>query len=368
MRGSRHTREAEDNTQQEWNEQLGRPYTNVYLICLPLTPSFLSPRTVSSAGVLGAHLLCSRVPGLTARQSRICTRAPDAMVAISEGARAGLRECQRQFQHHRWNCSLASTSSSAFGHIVLVGSREAAYTYAVTSSGVTHSVTTACSRGNITFGCDDRRRGRYSSSGWKWGGCSADIRFGVRFAKKFLDAREVEGDGRALMNLHNNRAGGRAVRSGIRTECKCHGVPGSCTVKTCWKTLPPFTFIGKHLFHKYRKAKSVSVHKGRRRSTPHLRLERVRRRARRPRKFHLVYLERSPNYCQMNPAVGSLGTMGRKCNRTSSGPGGCDLLCCAGGYNTHQYTRTWHCNCKFHWCCYVQCHTCMEDTEENNCK
>ncbi|XP_050707025.1 protein Wnt-2b-like [Eriocheir sinensis] len=80
--------------------------------------------TVSSAGVLGAHLLCSRVPGLTPRQSRICTRAPDAMVAISEGARAGLRECQRQFQHHRWNCSLASTSSSAFGHIVLVGGAE----------------------------------------------------------------------------------------------------------------------------------------------------------------------------------------------------------------------------------------------------
>ncbi|XP_050704663.1 protein Wnt-2-like [Eriocheir sinensis] len=184
------------------------------------------------------------------------------MVAISEGARAGLRECQRQFQHHRWSCSLASTSSSAFGHIVLVGSREAAYMYAVTSAGVTHSVTTACFRGNIsTCGCDDRRRGRYSSSGWKWGGCSADIRFGVRFAKKFLDAREVEGDGRALMNLHNNRAGRRAVRSGMRTECKCHGVSGSCTVKTCWKTLPPFTFIGKHLFHKYRKAKSVSVHK-----------------------------------------------------------------------------------------------------------
>ncbi|XP_050705258.1 protein Wnt-7b-like [Eriocheir sinensis] len=141
------------------------------------------------------------------------------MVAISEGARAGLRECQRQFQHHRWNCSLASTSSSAFGHIVLVGSREAAYTYSVTSAGVTHSVTTACSRGNIsTFGCDDRRRGRYSSSGWKWG-CSAYFRFGVRFARKFLDAREVEGDGRALMNLHNNRAGRRvSVRGAASTR------------------------------------------------------------------------------------------------------------------------------------------------------
>lgn len=93
----------------------------VLILPSPLTLLYLSPRTVSSAGVLGAHLLCSRVPGLTPRQSRICTRAPDAMVAISEGARAGLQECQRQFQHHRWNCSLASTGSSAFGHVVLVG-------------------------------------------------------------------------------------------------------------------------------------------------------------------------------------------------------------------------------------------------------
>ena len=49
---------------------------------------------------------------------------------------------------------------------------------------------------------------------WKWGGCSADIDFGVRYARRFLDAREIEGDSRSLMNLHNNRAG-RKVRKFI---------------------------------------------------------------------------------------------------------------------------------------------------------
>lgn len=44
---------------------------------------------------------------------------------------------------------------------------------------------------------------------WKWGGCSADIEFGLKFSRKFLDAREIEGDARSLMNLHNNRAGRR---------------------------------------------------------------------------------------------------------------------------------------------------------------
>lgn len=47
----------------------------------------------------------------------------------------------------------------------------------------------------------------------------AACRFGVRFARKFLDAREVEGDGRALMNLHNNRAGRRvSVRGAASTR------------------------------------------------------------------------------------------------------------------------------------------------------
>lgn len=52
---------------------------------------------------------------------------------------------------------------------------------------------------------------------WKWGGCSADINFGMKFARKFFDAREIEGDARSLMNLHNNRAG-RKVRQTYRNH------------------------------------------------------------------------------------------------------------------------------------------------------
>jgi wingless-type MMTV integration site family, member 7 len=42
---------------------------------------------------------------------------------------------------------------------------------------------------------------------WKWGGCSVDIDFGIKFARKFLDIREIEADARSKMNLHNNQAG-----------------------------------------------------------------------------------------------------------------------------------------------------------------
>ncbi len=53
--------------------------------------------------------------------------------------------------------------------------------------------------------------GKFSPNGWKWGGCSADIKYGLDFARVFVDAREINEDDRALMNLHNNRAG-RKVR------------------------------------------------------------------------------------------------------------------------------------------------------------
>lgn len=50
-------------------------------------------------------------------------------------------------------------------------------------------------------------------SGWRWGGCSADVHFAVKMARVFLDSREIEGDARSLMNLHNNKAGRKVNRS-----------------------------------------------------------------------------------------------------------------------------------------------------------
>ncbi|XP_026677924.1 protein Wnt-2-like [Diaphorina citri] len=45
------------------------------------------------------------------------------------------------------------------------------------------------------------------------------------------------------------------VKTLLQTECKCHGVSGSCTMKTCWRTLPPFKVIGDALMKKYWKAR-----------------------------------------------------------------------------------------------------------------
>lgn len=368
---------------------------------------------------LGAQIICSRIPGLTSKQREMCVAYPDLMAAIGSGVSLGLSECGQQFRLHRWNCT-GTRRADTFRHVVLVGSREAAYTYAITSAGVTYAISAACARGNISnCGCEMYRPRRHfrgtdhsrrdtldgadngtespsSSNNWKWGGCSVDIGFAMSAARRFLDSREMEGDGRSLMNLHNNKAGRKIVKSLLQTECKCHGVSGSCTMKTCWRTLPPFKAIGDALMKKYWKARGVSAITIPATSTksrslksppsplqslsllsslpksPTLTLALLKRSGRstiqRPRRGELVYLESSPNYCERDLSLGSLGTAGRQCNRTSRGMDSCDLMCCGRGYNTHQISRAWKCRCKFHWCCFVKCDTCTESMEVYTCK
>ncbi|EDW74715.1 uncharacterized protein Dwil_GK15749 [Drosophila willistoni] len=329
-------------------------------------------------------MLCGRIPGLTAAQRQLCSEMPDALIALGEGHQLGSQECQHQFRGHRWNCSEV-WQRNVFAHIMPVASREAAFTYAIANAGAAYAVTAACARGNIsTCGCDGRHKssggdGSSISMDWKWGGCSADVDFGMRFARKFMDAREVEKDARSLMNLHNNRAGRTLVKKLLKTDCKCHGVSGSCVMKTCWKSLPPFRLMGDRLMQKYHKAKTVQVVRGKR----GLRLVLSRKKHPAavaaasqkqtlawPKRLELIYLAPSPNYCERSLRSGSLGTKGRICQQKQGhhGPQSCDLLCCGRGYNTQYISRTVQCSCQFHWCCQVECKLCDESYEEFTCK
>ncbi|TWW75812.1 Protein Wnt-7b [Takifugu flavidus] len=382
-------------------------YPQIFLILT--SGSYLA---LSSVVALGANIICNKIPGLAPRQRAICQSRPDAIIVVGEGAQMGINECQYQFRYGRWNCSalgertvfgqelrvVASRLGVVIAHIQtregllsqhsliarflmftiqteeavfsLSGSREAAFTYAITAAGVAHAITAACSQGNLSqCGCDREKQGYYNQEeGWKWGGCSADIKYGIEFSRRFVDAREIKKTPRRLMNLHNNEAGRKVLEERMKLECKCHGVSGSCTTKTCWTTLPKFREIGYVLKDKYNNAVHVEVVRASRLRQPtHLKVKQTQG-YRKPMETDLVYIERSPNYCEKDAATGSVGTQGRLCNRTSPHTDGCDLMCCGRGYNTHQYTKVWQCNCKFQWCCFVKCNTCSERTEVFTCK
>lgn len=49
------------------------------------------------------------------------------------------------------------------------------------------------------------------------------------------------------------------VQTEMRQECKCHGMSGSCTVKTCWMRLPNFRLVGDNLKDRFDGASRVMV-------------------------------------------------------------------------------------------------------------
>nr|CDI40109.1 WNT2 protein [Glomeris marginata] len=325
---------------------------------------FVSQLQLSS---VGARVICDSIPGLVRRQRHLCQRNPDVMLSLGRGAKTGVAECQFQFRDQRWNCSTLERDASVFGKVMLkVGSREAAFVYAISSAGAVHAITRACSKGELLHcACDPAKKGvhRDLRGEFSWGGCSDYVRFGNSFARQFVDAREKRlSDVRALMNLHNNRAGRKAVQKHVKLECKCHGVSGSCTVRTCWLAMMDFRRVGNYLKRKYDGATEVTTNQaGTGLTVAH-------RQFKRPTSTDLVYFEASPDYCVTDQVTGSLGTAGRSCNRTSMGTEGCDIMCCGRGYDTARVQRVTKCECKFQWCCYVRCNQCHEWVDEHTCK
>ncbi|KAG4071536.1 hypothetical protein HA402_011690 [Bradysia odoriphaga] len=313
----------------------------------------------------------------------MCMRSHRVLTAISQGAKMGKEECQHHFRNNRWNCT--SNSNVIYGDVLsiskfflldftfkiltdlfrkkLLESRETAYIHAINSAALAWSITRACSKGDLAeCSCDNSIRRKTRK--WQWGGCSEDINYGVTFSRKFIDSQESNTSIAGLMNLHNNEAGRRAIRSRMQRVCKCHGMSGSCSVRVCWRRLPSIRSVGEALGQLYDGASYVKLVE---RDGKAAKLRRRDPELKKLIKSDLVYLDESPDYCERQESFGILGTRGRLCNRTSHGIDGCRLLCCGRGYQTRIRHVEEKCRCKFVWCCQVKCEMCNYKREEHIC-
>lgn len=149
----------------------------------------------------------------------------------------------------------------------------------------------------------------------------------------------------------------------MKLKCRCHGVSGSCGVKTCWRKMPSFREIGDKIKRRYDDSVAIAPRS----------MRKLRRRPKYMRKepigdLELVHVHHSPNYCKQDINRGILGTRGRECKRNTKGADSCDLLCCGRGYNTEVVRIVERCHCKFFWCCVVKCKTCETMIDKHTCK
>ncbi|PAV64620.1 hypothetical protein WR25_01694 isoform B [Diploscapter pachys] len=142
----------------------------------------------------------------------------------------------------------------------------------------------------------------------------------------------------------------------MRTECKCHGVSGSCVTKTCWKVANRLSNITTLLRKKYTNAQQVIVKpnsnaliiqsitsSGRGRTGRCLSEAKANKIA----KSDLIYLEDSPDYYNIDVS-------GRECGDN------CNEVCCGRGWKTIRELVEEPCHCQFVWCCEVKCQTCRK--------
>ncbi|CAL8077939.1 unnamed protein product [Orchesella dallaii] len=312
-------------------------------------------------------MLCNVFPGLTKRQRQICARDPKIVLSVAEGVRKGIQECQFQFQFYRWNCTVFPHDLSLFGSaLVKGGTREVAFIDAITSAAATFNVARACSRGypHCTCSVDNWSQyqvHRFAQNEFKWKGCDEDLKFSTNFVRRFADAQEHSlRDIKAITTRHNNRVGRYILRKNASKFCKCHGLSGSCSMRTCWQSISNLRAISGEIREKYDSAVEVAFDP----SGKPVPLEAGHRA---PRKTDLMYYEKSQDFCTPDVARGILGTNRRPCKTESLGEESCDILCCGQEYKVVRSQHTEKCNCVFKWCCEVKCEKCTVTRYENFC-
>ncbi|KAK7922560.1 hypothetical protein WMY93_009462 [Mugilogobius chulae] len=292
--------------------------------------------------------------------------------SVQVGTKNGIEECKYQFALDRWNCPDSATQLKGLRR----ATRETSFVHAISAAGVMYTLTRNCSLGDLdNCGCDVSKNGKIGGRGWLWGGCSDNVEFGETISKQYVDAQETGHDSRAAVNLHNNEAGRLAVKATMKRVCRCHGMSESCSVKTCWMQLSDFRDIGNYLKNKHNQAQKLDTDKKRMRAGNSADnrgaiMDALRSIA----PTELIYLEDSPDYCRRNSSMGLYGTEGRECLTHGEGltqweTRSCRRLCheCGLGVQERRVEVVSSCNCKFHWCCQVNCDRCAHVVVKHVC-
>jgi wingless-type MMTV integration site family protein 4 len=308
---------------------------------------------------------CFKLTSWNRAQRRFCKEHFPFVDIIRQAARLAMSECESQFKSRRWNCSSYDVPA-LFGKLPEFGMREASFLYALSSAALTYQVTRACTDGKLTeCSCDLTKSSPSSNGAFKWSGCSENIAYGIGVSERFLDPVIRNKPQITAVNMHNLEVGRQVIERNMIKKCKCHGVSGSCELKTCWNTMPAFKQIANRLKQKYDSAIHVEFEDNK--ELDLLEMQPKNRFYEQLTKTDLVYLRKSPSFCKAFPRLAAFGTRGRECNKSSRGIDNCEQLCCGRSFTTRLEVIRFKCKCTFEWCCTVKCQECERIQEVSRC-
>uniref|UniRef100_A0A6G1S309 Protein Wnt n=1 Tax=Aceria tosichella TaxID=561515 RepID=A0A6G1S309_9ACAR len=250
---------------------------------------------------------------LTERQQELVRRNPGSLWAVARAIKIAIKACQYEMRNELWDCPTYGFSvrpSETFGMLMSRNFKETSFVQSLLSAAIAHSVSRACTESIITT-CSRKQLPHGNGFG-------EDAEFGRQFAREFMEYARTEvmpandyltnnnishdklnsnsimagnsasnggisgggsgGSGsngniidfkdrhwrerrlRQMINAHNDEVGTLVVLNGMHVHCKCHGISGACSMRTCWKRLPEFKMVAKLLHDSLDKALRVEMY------------------------------------------------------------------------------------------------------------
>ncbi|CAI8050331.1 Protein Wnt-4 [Geodia barretti] len=245
---------------------------------------------------------------------------------LCRGLRNAIGACQKKFSNTQWNCSLGE--EHIFGSFVCNSfTRETAIVGALLSAGAALAIAEACHKGLI-YGCPCIASTNYRDDNTTYlHQCNDNVRFATRFVRNLYTMEGCTME-EAMANLWNYELGYQAVHR-TSTYCRCIGLSGSCVLQSCYEKAPTISEIACELRNKYDGSQKV------------VKLNSSLYLAGNPDITALpgfpVHLRNTPNLCIPSPEDNILGTRGRRCEPSISGPDSCSSLCCNNGFESFTY-------------------------------
>ncbi|XP_055335500.1 protein Wnt-9b-like [Paramacrobiotus metropolitanus] len=207
------------------------------------------------------------------KQRDVCRTHEGFSETLKEAIVLSVTGCQKELRYERWNCSLGRSRR----FLLKKRYKETAFLNAINAASLIHTFSRACSRGQLASSCSCQASYNEISSmaltamdaAWRWSGCSDNTDAAEAIIRNFANKKQL---GRSSnvnhIDQHNFNVGLKLVKRKRSTVCKCHGVSGSCSTRSCWTVVQPMAKTTKAIRKKFLSAKKMTFEKNAQRYRP----------------------------------------------------------------------------------------------------